>query len=170
MRSHFPPGQLGTLHAYFGEFLLRQRGTAVHRNVSFESPPSSFLLSAPAARARARTRAGTNTGENPSTGDFSPTRKRALCCVFLECRIDHDGNWTCCQREGGRGKTDAFWGSLFSGGSGGVEVHSPKRFELPTPPPPATLRLAVITSFRFRRVSTIAAQPRVVAFELLACC
>lgn len=69
--------------AYFGEFLPRQLEAPVHRNASFESPPSSILLSTLAARAHARAHVGGNTGENPLTGDFSPTRKRALCCVFF---------------------------------------------------------------------------------------
>lgn len=83
MLPHVPPGQLQTSDAYIGGFLLRQRGTPVHRNASFESPPSSFPLSTLAARAHARARTGTDAGENPLTGDFSPTRKRALCCVFF---------------------------------------------------------------------------------------
>lgn len=37
-------GQPRLSHARRGEILLRRRGTPVHRNPSFESPPSSFTL------------------------------------------------------------------------------------------------------------------------------
>lgn len=47
--SHAPLGQLELFDAYFGEILLSQLRTPVHRNASFESPPSSFPLSTLAA-------------------------------------------------------------------------------------------------------------------------
>lgn len=151
--------------AYFGEFLPRQLEAPVHRNASFESPPSSILLSTLAARAHARAHVGANTGENPLTGDFSPTRKRALCCVFFPRMVGsimlEIGRAV---RVGGREKTDACWGGWWGRGGclrgqRGCRSSRPKTIRAPTnKEEPVILRPAVITSCSFTPASTASAR------------
>lgn len=134
--------------------LPSQLGRPVHQNASFESPPSSFLLSTPAARLR--THARTNTGKPPLTGDFSHTGMRFF-FFFLE--------WT----DRSRWKLDKLSGSVRRCEKGcmlkgvcygtALEFTTQKLIFSPSVEQwPVILRLPVITSYSFMLTSTASAQ------------